>query len=162
MCISAVSTPNSATTPTINSVSRLARSASNSVTSARPIRSSLSHTVSASGRPSRDGAYAAAHSPSPYSGARPTSRLTTSSRIAAAGASLNRRSGSGNHRVRTSSSRIRFRKWLISGSAPNRWPTNSNGPLFGVFIASLPPSPVLRYDLPQDRGRARRRAERRR
>ncbi len=99
LCISEVSTPNSAITPTISSVSRLARSASNKLTSARPTRSSLSHAVSPPGRPRRFGAYGAAHAPNPYNGARPTSRLTTSSRIAVTGDSLNRRSGSGSHRA---------------------------------------------------------------
>ena len=120
LCISAVSMPNSVTTPTIRSVSRLARSASNRLTSARPTRSSFSHAVSPPGRPSRCGAYGAAHSPSPYNGARPTSRLTTSSRIAAAGSSLNRRSTGGSHRCSAASNPMRSRKWLTSGNAPNR------------------------------------------
>ena len=139
MCISQVSIPNSPITPTIRSVSRLARSASNSVTSARPTRSSLSHAVRPPGRPSRCGAYGAAHSPNPYNGARPTSRLTTSSRIAVAGNSLNRRSGAGNHRSSNASSPMRSRKWLISGNDPNRRLTRPNGPPFGVSIPTSAP-----------------------
>ncbi len=112
--------PNSATTPTISSVSRLARSAWNSFPNARPTRSSLRHAASASARPSRPGANGDAHSPNPYSGARPTSRLTTTSRIATAGSSRNLRSGAGSHRTSRSDKPIRPRKWLTSGSAPSR------------------------------------------
>jgi hypothetical protein len=92
LCICDVSMPNSPITPTISSVSPLARSASNRLTSARPTRSSLSQPPCPPGSPSSPGAYGAAHLPNPYSGARPTNRLTTSSRIAVAGASLNLRS----------------------------------------------------------------------
>ena len=62
---SPVSMPNSRTARSTSVVSRLARSVSNSRSSARPTRSSLTAAACPAASPNRAGANRVAHSPSP-------------------------------------------------------------------------------------------------
>lgn len=142
VCSRVVSMANAAIASSSSRVSSEARSASKSRASIRPTRSSLSSRTCSAASPSSAGSNGAAQSASAYTGSRCSTRLRTTTEIAAAGAILSRRSSAGRYCSSSRCSPSRARKWLTTGSGPSRWLASSNGPeapdgsVGGVSIAT--------------------------